>query len=267
MKAFHEPTESQTTTPVYNSETVRKVLLRASQIEEEAQVHPALVVQTAEPRQPDIATTEQNNRKAQTDPAMTLTQVEMLGQELGLSPNTVRRALSEQMGILTVSAATRRGRLPFITPADMMNVVKNAVAYSVLAAVLAFVSALISHDTASFRRLYEFLPFVLHLHLLSVLFYALGAFIFPFVYGWRRKDWRQGMVLGVTIVPIYVLCLWVVVFVCDETIKPQWSIDWMSYSYLAIVPAITGALGGGAGLWSQFEKLEAERKRQRQSQR
>ncbi|MBC8139918.1 MAG: hypothetical protein H7Y38_00600, partial [Armatimonadetes bacterium] len=71
MQRFQEPTETTTpAAPVYDSETVREVLARAAQIEQEKQA----------------------------DAPLTAEQIETLGLELGLSPDAVRRSLGEKVG-------------------------------------------------------------------------------------------------------------------------------------------------------------------------
>lgn len=82
--------QETTQPPRYDSETVREVLARASEIETQAE--------------PDL---------------LTASQVEALGSELGLSPEAVRRALGEKTGVgrevVTASRATRRQALVPLT--------------------------------------------------------------------------------------------------------------------------------------------------------
>lgn len=82
--------QETTQSPRYDSETVREVLARASEIETQAE--------------PDL---------------LTASQVEALGSELGLSPEAVRRALGEKIGVgretMTASRTIRRKALVPLT--------------------------------------------------------------------------------------------------------------------------------------------------------
>lgn len=94
MQRFHDtPTQNAATTPVYDSETVREVLARAAQIEQQAQ----------------------------TDAPMTAEQIETLGRELGMSPESVRRALGEKTTTQYAPVQTRTATEPVATQARMKS--------------------------------------------------------------------------------------------------------------------------------------------------
>ena len=110
MQRFREPTETTTpTAPVYDSETVREVLSRAAQIEQERQE----------------------------GDTMTAEQIETLGRELGLSPDAVRRSLGEKVGTVAPVQATVATQTEPLTRAQLIRgfaplVVHLAVSYFLL---------------------------------------------------------------------------------------------------------------------------------------
>lgn len=87
----------------------------------------------------------------------------------------------------------------------------------------------------------------------------LGPSIFPFWYGWRRKDWRQGLLLSAALLPMYAASIGIAILIVLALMPLNTSLDGPLYTALVIASLLSGIIGGLSGRWWQDRKLAEER--------
>lgn len=229
MQRFRESEDTTQTTPCYDSQTVRQVLARASEIES----------------QPESET-------------LTAEQVETLGRELGLSPDAIRRALHERVNPnVAQQIVSGTKSLPPITRYDVKNAGKLDLLYSSVAFFTLVLSLVLGHYHELFDSVSPavFVP----AFVIIGIYMLLGPSIFPFWYGWRRKDWRQGLLLTAALLPMYGTSIGIAILVVLALIPIHLSFGGPPYTALVIASLLSGIVGGLSGRWWEDRKLAEER--------
>jgi hypothetical protein len=240
MQRFREPEASPTAPRRYDDATVRNILARAAELEA---------------RTPPL-----------TDPTtLTTEQIETLGREVGLSSEAVRLALREKGEEVVVAMSTTEVAAAVtmkpITRADVRKAGQLALVYNGVALLLILTSWLSSHYFAkpsSAPPAALILPFVI----IGGIYLVLGPPIFPFVYGWRRKDWRQGLILSAALLPMYGVAVGIAVLIAALAIPNFQAAVFLNgppYLLLAVLSLITSPVGGAVGRWWHDRTLAEER--------
>lgn len=145
----------------YDSGTVRRVLARASELEQQ-----------------EVET-------------LSAPQIEALGRELGLSPDAVRRALGEVTGGYRTQISSVNTALRPLSVREMLLTPLPGVVYG------ACVAAFILLAPGGFS-MFDLSTNSLTVFALQFLFYWLPPALALWL-GWRRRDWRLGLATGVFI--------------------------------------------------------------------
>lgn len=232
MQRFQKSEQGANAARRYDSDAVRHILARASEIESRTE--------------PDPLTEEQ---------------VEALGREVGLSPEAVRRALRKKIGVEVGHETARETRLlPPITRSDVRSAAQSGLLYSVVALVAMAATLVVGHYSNDLRYVSPaYWLMAAGLVIFCMIYLFLCPLLFPFLYGWRRRDWRQGLLLTLALIPMYAVAFGVAVLIVVSQISIRLEFGGVPYVPLSVASIASGIVGGLAGRWWHDRSLAEER--------
>jgi hypothetical protein len=144
---------------------------------------------------------------------------------------------------------TTEGTPSPITQRNIHDAVREAAIHACIAFLISMTTFLISTQVDYGRSTPRGFAVM---NLISASIYPyLGGLIFPFLYGWRRRDWRQGVLLSGTLFAAFSVVTIAIILLVNSTSMRKLSFgpDPSPYLVLAVVYATPGLLGGLLGRW------------------
>jgi hypothetical protein len=187
----------------------------------------------------------------------TAAQVEALGRELGMSPEAVRQALQEKAGIASTpqTQTANQTLLSSITRQGIKTCAQIAAIYNAITLVLiVMANAVNAVDSPA--------PIALPVITIALSYMLVGPVVVPFRYGWNRKDWRQGLLMGAVLTLLSILTIGGAVAgakVSHRFDYPQLAFDNSLFAAIAVMAVLSGMIGGAMGKAWQERKVALER--------